>query len=126
SCGAARTDAWCRELLSDLLEVDYRHLVFTLPQELRHLIRCNKQVLLSALYRAGARALLSLTAGQPMPKPGKNRQQMQRKKRRYLPGMLIVCHTFGSNLQFNPHLHVLVTAGGLSLDHETWIDAPPR
>jgi hypothetical protein len=126
SCGVARTDAWCRELLSDLLDVPYRHLVFTLPQELRHLIRVNQQVLLSALYRAGARAVLSLTAGQPPPKPGKNRRRMARKRRRFLPGVLIVCHTFSSDLSFKPHLHVLVTAGGLSLDHQRWVEAPPR
>ena len=126
SCGAARTDAWCRELLSDLLDVDYRHLVFTLPCQLRHLIRVNKKILLGALYRAGARAMLSLTAGHPLPKPGKNRKRMARKRRRFLPGMLIVCHTFGSDLRFNPHLHILTTAGGLSLDQETWVDAPPR
>jgi hypothetical protein len=126
SCGVARTDAWCRELLSDLLDVEYRHLVLTLPQELRHLIRVNKKVLLGALYRAGARAVLSLTAGRPLPKPGKNRRRMERKKRRFLPGVLIVCHSFSSDLSFKPHLHVLITAGGLSLDQRRWVDAPPR
>ncbi len=45
SCAAARTDACCRELLSEMLDVAYRHLVFTLPRELRHLIRVNKKVL---------------------------------------------------------------------------------
>jgi hypothetical protein len=126
SCATARTDAWCCELLSDMLDVEYRHLVFTLPQELRHLIRVNKKVLLDALYRAGARAVLSLTAGAPPPRPGKNRRRMARKRRRLLPGMMIVCHTFGSDLGFNPHLHVLVTAGGLSLDQHRWLESPPR
>jgi len=126
SCGVARTNSWCRELLSDLLDVEYRHLVFTLPQELRHLIRVNKKVLLGALYRAGARAVLSLTAGHPRPKPGINRDRMDRKRRRFLPGMIIVCHTFSSDLSFKPHLHLLITAGGLSLDHASWVDAPSR
>ena len=124
SCGAARTDAWCRQLLSEMLDVPYRHLIFTLPQELRHLIRWNKKVLLSAMYRAASRALLSLTAGRPEPRPGINREQMRRKGRRFLPGMLAVVHTFGSDLKFNPHLHVLVTAGGLSPDHGGWEEAP--
>lgn len=70
--------------------------------------------------------MLSLTAGIPKPQPGKNRKRMARKKRRFLPGLLIICHTFGSDLQFNPHLHILITAGGLSLDRESWVDAPPR
>lgn len=126
SCGAARTDAWCRQLLTDLLEVPYRHLIFTLPRELRHLIRVNKEVLLNALYRAGSRALLSLTAGRPEPLPGINRQSMAARRRRFLPGFLIVCHTFASDLKFNPHLHVLVTAGGLSLDRRSWMEGPGR
>ena len=33
----------------------------------------------------------------------------------YIPGIYIVLHTFGSALKFNPHLHILITAGGLSL-----------
>jgi hypothetical protein len=42
----------------------------------------------------------------------------------YIPGIYIVLHTFGSALKFNPHLHILITAGGLSLDHKKWINAP--
>ncbi|MEW6744921.1 MAG: transposase [Planctomycetota bacterium] len=109
-----------------MLDVEYRHLVFTLPQQLRHLIRANRRVLVNALYRAGARTVLSLTAGLPTPKPGKNRRRIARKARRFVPGIMIVCHTFVSDLGFNPHLHVLVTAGGLSLDRKSWVDAPPR
>ena len=42
----------------------------------------------------------------------------------YIPGIYIVLHTFGSDLKFNPHFHVLITAGGLSVNHKKWIDAP--
>jgi hypothetical protein len=42
----------------------------------------------------------------------------------YIPGLYIVLHTFGSDLKFNPHFHVLITAGGLSVDYKMWIDAP--
>ena len=54
SCGKVRTDQWCDELLSDLLEVPYRHLVFTLPWELRLVIQDNRRVLLNVLFRAAA------------------------------------------------------------------------
>lgn len=126
SCGTARSEAWCQELLSEILQVPYRHLVFTLPRELRHLIRTNKTVLLNAMYRAASQAVLSLTAGRPEPKPGLNRKRMRRKRKPYLPGLINVAHTFASDLKFNPHLHLLTTAGGLSLDHSRWIDAPRR
>lgn len=126
SCGTARLDDWCDKQLGEMLDVPYRHLVFTLPCELRHLIRHNKAVLLSAMYRACSRAILSLTSGNPAPLPGKNRKRMARKRKRYRPGIMIVCHTFGSDLGFNPHLHVIITSGGLSLDGSRWIDAPRR
>ena len=51
---------------------------------------------------------------------------MRRKRKPYLPGFIVIVHTFGSDLKFNPHVHILVTAGGLSPDHTRWIDAPSR
>lgn len=126
SCATARTDDWCNKQLSEMLDVPYRHLIFTLARELRHLIRHNKKVLLSALYRAASQALLSMTAGEPKPRPGLNRNHMARKRKRFKPGFLAVCHTFGSDLKFNPHIHVIVTAGGLSPDGSRWVDAPKR
>lgn len=126
SCGTARLEEWCDKQLGDMLDVPYRHLIFTLPCELRHLIRHNKAVLLSAMYRAASRAVLSLTLGDPTPLPGINRRRMARKRKRYRPGIIIVCHTFGSDLGFNAHLHVIVTSGGLSADGSRWIDAPKR
>ena len=68
SCGKVRTDQWCDELLSDLLEVPYRHLVFTLPWELRLLIQDNRRVLLNVLFRAAADAVLSLSGQGPTPR----------------------------------------------------------
>jgi hypothetical protein len=40
--------------------------------------------------------------------------------------MIMVLHTFGSDIKWNPHLHVIITAGGLSLDHQRWVSAPKR
>ena len=42
----------------------------------------------------------------------------------YIPGFYTVLHTFGSDLKFNQHFHVLITAGGLSLNKKKWIPAP--
>jgi hypothetical protein len=128
SCGKARTDQWCKELLSDLLDVPYRHLVFTIPWELRLLIQDNRQVLLDVLFRAAARAVLSLTAGQVWPRGRKSQAWLAAKKKHspYVPGMIIVLHTFGSDLKWNPHLHVILTAGGLSRNGARWVSAPRR
>lgn len=128
SCGKVRTDQWCKELLSDILEVPYRHLVFTLPWELRLLIQDNRWLLLNVLFRAAADALQSLTVGHPFPKGRKSQKWLTTRKKRkpFRPGVLIVVHTFGDDLKWNPHLHVVITAGGLSLDERRWIPAPKR
>lgn len=128
SCGKVRTDEWCKELLSDMLDTTYRHLVFTIPWELRLLIQDNRSVLMGVLFRSAADAILSLTRGAPFPKGEKSRKRIEKQKKRrpYLPGIMIVVHTFGSDLKWNPHLHVIVTAGGLRADGRGWVPAPKR
>lgn len=128
SCGKTRTDQWCSELLSEILDVPYRHLVFTIPWELRLLIQDNRARLLSVLFRAAADAILSLTAGDPIPRGRRSRRWLAARRRRkpFTPGVMIVVHTFGSDLKWNPHLHVVVTAGGLSADGRRWVSGPKR
>jgi hypothetical protein len=139
SCGKVRTDAWCKELLSDILDVPYRHLVFTLPWQLRLPIYDNRERLLAVLFRAAADAVLSLTVGNPAPLGKKSQQWLAgrnksrrrrrgrgRKRRPFVPGMIAVLHTFGNDLKWNPHIHMVVTAGGLSLDGKRWVPGPKR
>ena len=64
--------------------------------------------MLNIFFRAAAKSIMDWTE-----KYGK-----------YIPGFYIVLHSFGSDLKWNPHLHILITAGGLSLDHSRWISAP--
>ncbi|MEW6743711.1 MAG: transposase zinc-binding domain-containing protein [Planctomycetota bacterium] len=78
SCGKVRTDDCCKELLSDLLDVPYRHLVFTIPWELRLLIQDNRKLLVSELFRAAADAVLTLTLGHPRPQVGRAGNQLER------------------------------------------------
>jgi hypothetical protein len=126
SCGTARTRDWCERLLSELLAVPYRHLIFTIPWQLRLLIKDNRQRLEGALFRAAADSVLALTRGEAEPLGRKGRQRMKRQRKRYLPGMPIALHTFGSDIKWNPHWHMMVTAGGLALDGLRWLCAPSR
>ena len=108
SCGKIATDRWSDERLSDILPVEYHHLVFTLPWQLRKICLLNRKIMFDLLFLAVAHSIMSWTkefAG-------------------YQAGIYIVLHTFGSDLKFNPHFHVIVTAGGLSLDSKKWISAP--
>lgn len=138
SCGMVRTDAWCAGLLSDILDVGYRHLVFTLPWQLRLPIFDNRKTLLDVLFRAASDAIQSLTSGTPAPLGTSSQKWLAGRKshgwrhgrgpRRplFVPGIIVVLHTFGSDLKWNPHLHVIVTAGGLTCDGGRWVHAPKR
>lgn len=126
SCGTARTESWCRVLLSDLLEVPYRHLIFTIPYQLRLPIMDNRQRLIQVMFRAAADSILALTNGNPRPLCRKGRERMDRCGKRYLPGIQVGLHSFGSDIKWNPHLHMMVTAGGLAPSGAEWIDAPDR
>ena len=80
---------WLAERRAELLPVAYFHVVFTLPHELSALVRQNKRLLYDLLFRASAATLLELAAA---PKHlGAN------------IGFLGVLHTWGQNLQQNPH-----------------------
>jgi len=106
SCGKAAVDRWVETTLSALLDVPYQHLVFTIPEELRDWTQMNRKPVLNAMFRAVKDVLLTWT-----------------KQRGYRPGLLTVLHTFGADLKFNPHLHVLITCGGLALhNEERWIE----
>lgn len=76
----------------------YAHLVFTVPAELAEHCRADPEPLYRALFAAASQSVLQL-AGQ-----------------RYgiKPGMIAVLHTWGQNLHYHPHIHLLVTAGGMT------------
>ncbi|TSC74128.1 MAG: transposase [Parcubacteria group bacterium Gr01-1014_48] len=104
SCGKVATDNWMERMSADLLNVPYHHIVFTIPQELRNLFGW-KRALLGVLFTAAKTTVLSICA----------------EKYGYIPGIVMVQHTFGSDLKFNPHIHLLITGGGLSLDRKRWV-----
>ncbi len=105
TCGKHATDRWADRVLNDLLDVPYHHLVLSTPRQLRSIMATNREVSLSLLARA-ATACLSQWA---------NDQHQMRM------GIVTVIHTFGADLRWHPHVHLLVTEGGLSLDGNEWI-----
>jgi hypothetical protein len=104
SCGKVATDNWMDKMSAELLDVPYHHIVFTIPQELRNLFAWHRP-LLGVLFKSAKDTVLSIC----------------REKYGYIPGIVIVQHTFGSDLKFNPHIHMLITEGGLSVDRKRWI-----
>jgi len=106
SCGKLATDRWIESSMSRFPNVSYQHLVFTVAGELRTLILLNRKIMLDALFRLSAITITAWTT----------------KNKSYIPGITMILHTFGRDLKFNPHIHMLITCGGLSLDYSTWIN----
>lgn len=106
SCGKLATDRWMLSSISSFPNVSYQHLVLTVPEELRDLILLNRQLMLNALFRLAGSCLSSWCS----------------LKKSYIPGITMILHTFGRDLKFNPHIHMLLTCGGLSLDYRKWIN----
>ncbi len=106
-CQASERAAWVDARLDRLLPVEYFHVVFTLPRQLQPLILKNRRVLYALLFAAASESLLELAADP--------------KRLGAQPGITAVLHTWGQNLLFHPHLHCVVTGGGLSSDGQRWV-----
>jgi len=107
-CNSGDTERWLVSRRAELLPIPYFHVVFTLPAVLRDLVSRHQRLLYDVLLKAAAEALRTLTADP-----------------RYVGGevgILSVLHTWGRQLLRHPHVHCLVTGGGLATDG-TWLPA---
>jgi hypothetical protein len=106
TCHRLDTEAWLAERRQELLPVPSVHVVFTLPQELRVLVRRHQNDRYDILLRTAAQALIQLAAD-----PHDVRGPI---------GVLCVLHTWTRTLTSHPHVHGLVPAGGISADRTEW------
>ncbi len=106
-CQASKRAAWLEARLERLLPIGYFHVVFTLPALLYPLVLHHQRLLYDLLFRAASATLLTLSA------------DAQRLGAQI--GVTAILHTWGQNLLFHPHLHCVVTGGGLSLDGQRWV-----
>ena len=103
---------WVEARLQRILPVHHFHLVFTLPSELHSLAYNNRAAIFALLFQSATDTLLTLAAD---PKwLGQNAQL----------GITAVLHTWTRDLRFHPHVHCIVTGGGLARDQGQWIPAP--
>lgn len=109
-CQSLAKAQWLEKQTSELLPVGYFHLVFTLPHELNRLILAHKKILLALLFKAVSETLL----------------EFGRRRFGGTVGIIAVLHTWDQTLKDHFHLHCLVPAGALSLDHSRWIEARPN
>ncbi len=108
-CQHQQTQAWLKVQQELLLPVPYFFLTFTLPSELRDLVRANQKALYSLLFQASADVAQKLALDP-----------------RFIGGqigLIGVLHTWTRNLIFHPHVHYLAPAGGLHSDGKSWLPA---
>jgi hypothetical protein len=101
SCGWLHAQHFVESVQARLIKCRYRHLVFSVPRELREVFFWQRELLPQACHAAAAATLECFQ--------GLCRQHQ------LLPGMIATCHTFGRNLRFHVHVHLLVTEGALQL-----------
>jgi hypothetical protein len=106
-CPATAAARWLEAQAADLLEAPYFHVVFTLPSALGPVALCNPRAVYGLLMRAAAETLLEVAA---------NPEHLGAEV-----GVLAVLHTWGQNLALHPHVHCVVTGGGLAPDGSRWV-----
>ena len=103
-CQTFAKEEWVDQQRGNLLNTHYFHVVFTVPSELKPIFLYRPRELYSLLFQASSETVLELCAD-----------------KKYLgakPGMTGVLHTWGQNLLFHPHVHMIVTGGGLTADNK--------
>jgi hypothetical protein len=111
SCQSLARATWIEDRTADLLDCEYFHVVFTVPQAIAEVAAQNKAVVYRILFRTTADTLRTIAADP-----------------RHLGaaiGFFAVLHTWGQTLMHHPHLHCVVPGGGLSPDGTRWVACRP-
>jgi predicted Zn-ribbon and HTH transcriptional regulator len=99
-CQALAKERWIENQKSNLLEVGYFHVVFTIPDTLNLIAYQNEKSFYTLLFKTVAETLTELAS---------NKKYLGAKI-----GFSSVLHTWGQNLMHHPHIHCIVPGGGLS------------
>lgn len=103
-CQAVAKEMWMDARREDVLEAPYFHVVFTVPEELNSVILSNQKLLYDTLYHASAATIDELASDS-----------------KYLGakvGYISILHTWGSEMNFHPHIHMILLGGGLTAKNE--------
>jgi len=106
-CQKGKSNEWLEKQLEKVLPVNYFMVTFTVPQELRRLIRSNQKVCYTALFKAASDAMKKLA-----------------KDPRFVgchtAGFTGILHTWTRQLEYHPHLHFIVPSGGINSEGTEW------
>ncbi len=104
-CQGSQGFRWLNKRLNETLPVQYYHGVFTIPKELRGLFLYNKKVCLNILFKSVSKTL----------------QQVAKRNLKMNIGYITILHTWDQKLNFHPHIHCVISAGGLNDDKTKWM-----
>src|SRR5262245_17112483 len=110
-CQSLARAAWIEQRTAELLETEYFHVVFTVPDTIAAIAMQNKAVIYDLLFRATAETLRTIAAD-----PDHLGAEV---------GFFAVPHTWGQTLVHHPHLHCVIPGGGLSPDGTRWVACRP-
>lgn len=106
-CQAQARERWLTARERELLDTSYFHVVFTVPHELNVVALENPRLFYELLFSSSAQTLLEIAS--------------DTKHLGAEIGVIAILHTWGQNLLLHPHIHCVIPAGGLSLDHRRWL-----
>ena len=109
-CQSLDQALWVEAQVENLIPVPYFHQVFTLPHCLNPFFRRDPSRAFAILFEAASKTVIDVC-----------RQHLGA-----TPGLIAVLHTWNQILGYHPHIHIIVTGGGLSLDESGWISSKPR
>jgi hypothetical protein len=110
-CQSLARAAWIERRTAEILECEYFHVVFTVPDAIAAIAAQNKPQVYGILFRATAETLRTIAA---------DPQHLGAEI-----GFFAVLHTWGQTLVHHPHLHCVVAGGGLSPDGTRWVACRP-
>lgn len=111
-CSASRTQQWLASREAEVLPCDYFHVVVTVPEQLRGIFLREQKYMYGLLMKSAADVLRELTSNP--------------KYLGAMPGILAVLHTWTSRMMYHPHVHMLVTAGGIGKDGISWRESKDK
>ena len=110
-CHGSQIEQWLEKREAEVLPCGYFHSVITVPEELRPVFLKHQKVMYGLLFRVAADMIRELCLDP-----------------RHLgaePALLGVLHTWTGQMSYHPHVHFLVSAGGVTSDGKSWRDAKP-
>jgi hypothetical protein len=107
ACHGRDTRLWLQKREAQLLGCDYYHVIVTVPGEIRAAFLADQKRLYSLFMKTAANSVIDLSRDERFVGG--------------IPAILMVLHTWSTDIQYHPHVHMLVSAGGVSENGNHWL-----